>query len=293
MLKVYAIVLNYNSSDECIGLFKNLSQYNQSISEILIIDNASSIEDIENLKKNIPLEKLIFNSENLGFAGGNNIAIQKALTEKADFIWILNPDIRIDEDTLPQLLNIMAKDDSLAAIGPRIIKREDPYLIFSDGEKIIRDASCRTCHKNHNKLVEEIPGSIDYDVDYIDGSCILIRKEAFEEIGLFCEDYFLYFEETDWCFRSKKKGWKLAVNSNAKSYNLTSNKTALFHFYMMRNRMIFSKKFFPFYREVKRHYLKLLVQEVFDRLKGTYLKPFFISRLKGLFSGIFYKHIRN
>ena len=103
MLKVYAIVLNYNSSDECIGLFKNLSQYNQRISEILIIDNASSIEDIENLKKNIPLDKLIFNSENLGFAGGNNIAIQKALTEKADFIWVLNPDIRIDDDTLPQL----------------------------------------------------------------------------------------------------------------------------------------------------------------------------------------------
>lgn len=293
MLKVYAIVLNYNSSEECIGLFKNLSEYNQSISEILIIDNASSIEDIENLKKNISFENLILNSENLGFAGGNNIAIQKALAEEADFIWILNPDIRIEEDTLPQLLKCIEEDDRLAAVGPRIIKREDPYLIFSDGEKIIWDATCRTYHKNHNKMVKEMPGSIDYDVDYIDGSCILIRKEAFEETGLFCEDYFLYFEETDWCFRSKEKGWKLAVNSNAKSFNLTSKKTALFHFYMMRNRMILSKKFFPFYKDVQKHYLRLLAKEFFGRIKGTYLRPFFISRLKGLISGITYTFFHN
>lgn len=293
MLKVYVIVLNYNSSDESIGLFKNLTQYGQFISEILIIDNASGNNDIENLKNNIPSKNLLFNPENLGYAAGNNIAIQMALDKKADFIWVLNPDIRINAETLPLLLNLMKKDDKLAAVGPRILKREDPYLIFSDGEKIIRDESLRTYHKNHNYLVDEIQGSIDYEIDYIDGSCLLFRKEALEDIGVFCEDYFLYFEETDWCLRAKEKGWRLAVNSNAKSYNLTSQKTALFHYYMMRNRMILSKKFFPFYRKVQKHYLKILVQEIVGRIKGTYLQPFFISRLKGLFSGILYTHNRN
>ncbi|MGY5850392.1 glycosyltransferase family 2 protein [Salegentibacter sp. F14] len=286
-IEVYAIILNYNSSKEAIGLYNNLVENFGVSLKILVVDNASAKADREQLKKNIPEENIIFNSKNSGYAGGNNIGIKRAIRENANYVWILNPDIRVEKNTLSILVETLQNNSTLAAVGPRILKRENPDTIFTDGEKLLMDKKCHTHQKNHNKSRHVIEPKIDFDIDYIDGSCILINSRAIEDVGFLPEEYFLYFEETDWCSRAKKRGYKLAVNSHAIVYNLTSIKKETFHYYFMRNRLIFSKKFHPNFNKVRRYYLNLVFLEFINRLKGKYFSPFYKSRVKGLISGIF------
>jgi len=282
----YAIILNYNSAEESIALFENLEVQHYKYLRILVIDNNSSEEDQIQLKENIPSENLIFNKINLGYAGGNNRGIEIALNEKADFIWLLNPDIRVESNTLSILLETLLADISLAAVGSRIIHRANPSIIFSDGELLVMDEKCSTIHKNSHLEIKNVPTGIVYDVDYIDGSCILLNCNAIKDVGILSMEYFLYFEETDWCFRARKKKWKIAINSNTSVYNLTSVKANIFHYYFMRNRLIFSKKYHPNFIKVRNYYIKELLREVGYRFRGKYFKPFFESRVKGLVSGI-------
>lgn len=286
-IKVYALILNYNCAAESLDLYLSLKEYDYPFLKILIIDNNSAGEDLQKLKQEVNEEDLLLNSENLGYAGGNNKGIEIALHNHADYVWILNPDIRILPDSLEKLLNAINADSSLAAVGPRILKRENPEIIFSDGELLFFDQECTTKHKNHNLRQSEVTTGIDYKVDYIDGSCILINTKAIEQLGQLPLKYFLYFEETHWCARAKEEGWKLAVNTNASVYNYTSKKGSLFHFYFMRNKIIFCKRFHPSFKKVYSFYGKALLREAFYRLKGdAYLKPYYFSRVRGYFAGL-------
>jgi len=289
---VYAIILNYNSASESISLFKNLEGQKLPYLKILVIDNNSMKEDKIQLKENLSFQNLILNEKNLGYAGGNNIGIEIALNEQADYIWVLNPDVRVNDQTLPILIKTLSDDKTLAAVGPRIIHRNNRKKIFSDGEILKMDSICSTRHKNHNKEVGKVPKNIDYNIDYIAGSSILLNCKTIEEIGKFPEEYFLYFEETDWCFNAKKHKWKLAVNSHAEVYGLTSVKGEVFNYYFMRNKLIFSKKHHSNFTRVRSFYINEILREIAYRIKGRNSKPYLKDRVKGLVSGIFKTSIK-
>ncbi len=279
--KVFAIILNYNSAAETIELSTILKNFNLEYLRILVIDNASKEEDQNKLKENILAENLIFSKKNLGYAGGNNIGIEIALNENADYILILNPDIRLDGDTLPILLQTLILDEKLAAVGPRIVKRVDPEIIYSDGGKVEFDHQCSTYHKNYLSPTKGKQAFVNYEIDYIDGSCILINMKAIEMVGVLPEEYFLYYEETDWCLNAKRNGWKIAVNSNVKAYNLISFKGPTYFYYQFRNRIIFSKKYHPKAGLVQLYYLQVLARDFFKVLIGHQQKWLWKTRLKG------------
>ena len=284
--KIFAIILNYNSSQDTIPLYYQLKAYYEKYLNFLVIDNHSLHMDVSRLKRTIPRDQLIMNRKNFGYAGGNNIGIEVALSRGADYIWILNPDIRVSKECLPILLKTITSNVSLAAVGARIHQRLNEDLIFSDGEVIDTEFSFHTHHKNFNKKSDEVPVKIDYDVDYIDGSCIILNSKAIKDVGKFSEEYFLYFEETDWCTRAKRMDWKLAVNRAAKVYNLTSNKKEIYHYYYTRNKLCFAKKFNFNYSALKKEETEKLFAEIKDRFRGKYFRPYFYYRLKGLIQGL-------
>lgn len=283
---IYALILNYNSSEDSVVLYNQLCVFKMNDLKVLIIDNNSVDSEKNILLDHIPKNQIIFNSSNLGYAGGNNIGIEIALNKDADYVWILNPDIRVKEDTLPLLLETIQNNDKLAAVGPRIIMREKPAYIFSDGGMVNLEKNCSTSLKNHNISIEQISAKLDFDIDYLDGSCILLRCKAIKELGDLPEEYFLYFEETDWCFKAKSYNWKIAVNSKAVAYNLTSEQKERYHYYTTRNRLIFAKKYHPHFKEVRGYYFIEILKELYGKALGKPLKPFFLSRLKGLLSGL-------
>lgn len=286
MSSVFALLLNYNSSEDTLALHDQLVALEMLDLNILVIDNNSTEDQKKILLQHLPKEQIIFSPKNLGYSGGNNLGIAHALNNNADYVWVLNPDIRIEQDTLSTLLGTFNEQEKLAAVGPRIKHRKNRDLIFSDGEVLEMNERCSTYHKNHNLKAEEVYPKIDFEVNYIDGSSIIISALALKEIGNLSEDYFLYFEETDWCYRAKANNWEIAINRNAVVYNATSIKNGLFHFYMIRNRLIFSKKHHPEFEKVRAFYVKSLSRELLNRFRGSYFKPFFTNRLKGLISGL-------
>jgi GT2 family glycosyltransferase len=287
LISVWAIIVNYNTGQECCELFQNLKQNKNFNIHILIIDNNSSIADRTILKNNIPKNNLILNDTNEGYAVANNFGIEKALRNKADYIWILNPDIRVDANTLEGLVYAINKSPKTAAAGVRILKRENPDYIFSDGEKMSLEGGCDTFHKNHDRPVKDCATCISYDVDYIDGSCIFISAEAIQEIGGLPEEYFLYFEETHWCKKAIDLGWKLVINSNVSAYNLTSKKGKVFHYYFSRNKLLFCKKNDINYKNVRSQSIFNVLNEMLKILKGEKPTPFLKDRIKGVLAGIY------
>nr|WP_320194060.1 glycosyltransferase family 2 protein [uncultured Desulfobacter sp.] len=238
---VYILILNYNSSKDTIELYNQLQNINYRKYFILVIDNNSTDNSKEILTQSIPLQYLLLNQKNLGYAGGNNIGIKKALSDNADYVWILNPDIRVETDTLRILVEHARKKRGVAAVAPRICNRKNKYTIYSDGGILNIEKGFQTSHLNKNKYICDVNDNIESrEVDYVNGSCILIDLSYLDHIGFFREDFFLYFEETEWCLRAINLGFKLESVYKTKCFHRSSSKNFRYFYYMTRNRIYLS-----------------------------------------------------
>ncbi|WP_236969791.1 glycosyltransferase [Membranihabitans marinus] len=233
--------MNYNSYGDTIRLYTNLSKY-QSIPEhcFYIVDNhCDDGPKLQKYFKNTAVH-LIHSPHNGGYAFGNNLAIREAIRDNKDYYLILNPDIQINSETIIQMLQFMANDKSIGALGCRIM--EDKNTIYSDGGRVDFQKSCKPGHLNGGKRIDEVVSVSIVDqqsIQYINGSVLLTRKEVLDEIGLMREDFFLYFEETEWCIRmTKNTHYKLVVMTDQQAYHKRSQKNELYTYYMNRNRVI-------------------------------------------------------
>ncbi len=282
---VFIVILNWNSSDETLSLVKNLNYLTNKDFRILVIDNDSKREQKEALTRlGNHVSRVIYNTKNLGYAGGNNIGIEYAMNEGADYVWILNPDIRTEPDALELLIESIKKDKSIAAIGPRICFRNDKKKIFSDGGRVDPTRGYFTYHEHSTEYIDDHPASkLHYDIDYVDGSAILMQTSAVRKTGLFREDFFLYFEETEWCMRAKRLGWNLAVNTRSVVYQRPSPKNYRYFYYMMRNRLWLAKLDGGRYKMTR----SILLNQTIGSLRKISRKNFFqtVAAIHGLAAG--------
>ena len=239
---VTAIILNYNTSNESIELDKNLKKLNYENIEVIVVDSASNDRDRKKLSNYFGNNQIIFNKKNAGYAAGNNIGIREAIDRGTDYIWILNPDIRVSKESLNILVQNIESDPELLCIGPRILYRNNPDKIFSDGGIIDIHRGFKTYHLNSfaRKIPKEHHNKILH-VDYVNGSVALFKADAFQKVGFLRECFFMYFEETEWCIRAKNLGYKLGISTLAEAYHKSSPKNRRYHFYMTRNRIWLAK----------------------------------------------------
>lgn len=242
MKLVYTIILNYNSSNESIRLFNSIKSNEHFDIMTFVIDNHSgSKAEYDNLLKNIPNDQLIFNHANNGYAAGNNIGIKKAIKDGADYIFILNPDISLSSDTIEVLVKTLQEDPTLAVVGPRICDKGDPNLIYSDGGVIDAKNGYVVSHINHNKKRTSLDEDLNRKVDYVNGSAMLINSKAVKDLGYLNENFFLYFEEAEYCLRAQNSPWNIVTNTNTTAYHLRSKKGNTYAFYMARNQIWLAK----------------------------------------------------
>lgn len=255
------IILNYNSYDDTIRLYSSLSK-NQSIPEhcFYIVDNHSDDGPrLETYFKNT-FVNLIHSPKNGGYAFGNNLAIREAMRNDKDYYLILNPDIQINNETIMQMLRFMEKDKRVGVLGCRIM--EDKTTIYSDGGTVDFQKSCKPGHLNGGKRINEVVCSATVDqqsIQYINGSVLMTKKEVLDEIGFMREDFFLYFEETEWCIRmTKNTHYKLVVMTDQQAYHKRSQKNELYTYYMNRNRIILCRLLSVSYGQILlAHFLNL------------------------------------
>jgi len=247
MPKIFVIILNWNNQKdtyECIESFENNDYPNY---RIVIVDNGSE----NKLKINNPNIKIIYNQNNLGYAGGNNVGIKYALKNNADYILLLNNDTLVDDNFLTKLIEVGESNPKFGIIGPKIYFAEDKNKLWSTGGKInwlYNKAIMRGYNEIDNKQYDEPKTQ---KTDFITGCCLLIKKEVINKISLIPEDYFLYYEDIDWCLKTKKAGFKCVFAPEAQIYHKGSQSSvehsSPYIYYHIRNGLLLSRRFAPFY----------------------------------------------
>ena len=210
-MELSIIIVNWNTKDLLCQCIDSLAHTVKKIdTEIFVVDNGSTDGSIGAVREKFPGVRLIENSLNLGFAKANNRALP---ISKGRYLLLLNPDTQVKDEAIPQMLSFMNAHPEAGVVGAQ--------LLNADGSKqnsIANFPSLATELVNKSLLrwlfPEKFPGKeTDYpgpvEVDSVIGACMLLRREAVEQVGLLDEGYFLFLEETDWCYRTKKAGWKI------------------------------------------------------------------------------------
>lgn len=204
--KTAIIILNYNGLPfilDCLDSLHQSSIINHQ-SSIILVDNASADKSVELIKKKFPKIKIIQNRVNLGFAGGNNVAIKYALKNNFDNIMLLNPDTIVEKNFLKPLLQLIS-NKKIGIVSPVLKGKEGSKIIFALGAKF-NPILGRTKHVH----LKRSPLSA-VEQEMVSGCAMMVKREVFEKIGLFDERFFLYFEDSDFCLRASKAGFKIYV----------------------------------------------------------------------------------
>jgi len=215
------VIVNWNTKDLLPQCLKSFDQASDRLKmEVFVVDNCSVDRSVELVREKFPEVIVIQNPMNLGFAKANNQAMKRS---KGKYILLLNPDTQVKEGAVENLTHFMDAHPEVGIAGAK--------LLNSDGSKqnsIANFPSLATELLNKSLLrwlfPKTFPGkerniSEPIEVDSIIGACMMVRREAMEQVGLLDEDYFLFLEETDWCYRMKKAGWKVYHVPQAEVYH--------------------------------------------------------------------------
>ncbi len=243
MKQVAAIILNFKVKKETLKCVESVQKSSYKNIEIIVVDNNSGDDLAREIKKYSDVV-FIQNKENLGFTGGNNVGIKYALSSNADYIFILNPDTLVDKNCISNLINASSNGDIL---GPKIYFDKSHKIWYAGGKLDLANVL-----GTHRGVDEKDRGQFNQieETDYASGAAMFINRKVFESIGLFDVNYFLYYEDADFCIRAKKKDFKIVYVPEAIVYHKNALSTGLGSplqdYFITRNRMYFASKFLSF-----------------------------------------------
>lgn len=204
--KTYVVLVNYKRAQDTLECLESLRALSEDVRTI-VVDNASGGSDLRELRDKC--ETVIGLTENLGFAGGNNVGIAQALADGADFIWLLNNDTIVQEDTLSRMLETIRLDPQIGIVGSKIYYYHDRTRLWYVGATISKLGKAR--HTGLDELDTGQHGTSFRDVGYVTGCSMLVRREVIEDIGMLPEHYFMYYEDVEWSLRAQRAGWRTVV----------------------------------------------------------------------------------
>lgn len=231
MKKLSIIILTYNTQDLTLNCLRSLSQQNLNLKnsdfEVILVDNNSHDGTLAAVKKSYPWVKILKNSENLGFAAGNNPAIKKA---KGEIVLLLNSDTLVPDATLQAMLDFLRENPDVGAATPRIELADgsldlachrgfptpwNAFTYFLGLERLFPNSKiCSGYHQTYQNF------NLPHEVDAISGACFFIRSKVIDQVGLLDERFFMYAEDLDWCLRIKEAGWRIMYNPQVKIIHL-------------------------------------------------------------------------
>lgn len=244
---VYVIILNWNGwrdTAECVESCRRLTYPRFCL---LVVDNGSTDGSEEQLHARFPDVPILQTGKNLGFAGGNNAGIRHALGQRAEFIWLLNNDTVVDPEALTALVRTVRADERIGIAGSKVYYYDDRRRLNCVAGRVSR----WTAFPFNVGRNEEDRGQFDAlsDVDYVLGCSCLLRTAAILEAGLMDDRFFLYFEDTDWNFRIRRKGWRIVLSPLSLIWHKESRSVGLHSprmiYYFARNSLLFAQKAMP------------------------------------------------
>lgn len=293
MIELSIISVNFNSYEDTCDMIESILRSSTKKFEIIIIDNGSSnneaatISDRYNHVKNL----IIIRSEkNLGFAGGNNLGLKYANGRNILFI---NNDTIVTNHSIQILQDILDENPEIGIVSPKILYANPGNRIQYAGSSRVNRITLRNHHIG-NKQLNTPSYSDTIFTHYAHGAAMMISKQVIEEVGPMCEDFFLYYEEIDWCERIRKHGYKILYCGSSEILHKESasvgKDSVTKIYYLNRNRFWFAKRNLS-----KTNYLlaasyMILIsfpKNLITHISNGYNAVF--SYLKAILHGLFYK----
>jgi GT2 family glycosyltransferase len=215
MFSLSIIIVNWNTRDLLAQCLESICDTISNLAfEIIVVDNASTDGSQEMIRQRFPQVRLIENDQNVGFARANNQAL---IISQGRYFLLLNSDTIVLPHALEKMVQFADAHSDAGIIGCRLFNSDSSlqasWASFPTfwSEVLGRNFRAR-------RLVEEEP--LAYEVDWVGGACMLVRPAAISEVGLLDESFFMYSEETDWCFRMRRHGWKVYYLASAEVIHL-------------------------------------------------------------------------
>lgn len=216
-MDVSIIIVNYNTAELLKQTVQSVIDSTQNIDyEIIVVDNASVDNSVEMIKLNYPQVKLIKNSENLGFSKANNVGMECAIGR---YILLLNSDTVVNEGCIENCIDFADKNHKIGALGCKIVLRDGKLDVACKRSFPVPENSFYHAIKL-DKMFPHSTRFATYNLTYLDenkihfidcvmGAFMLVRSEAIKQVGKLDEDFFMYGEDIDWCYRIKNAGWDI------------------------------------------------------------------------------------
>ena len=243
---VTAVVLNWNKSEETLSCLRSLEAQTWTKLRLLVVDNGSSAEQVEQLRAGLGQAELIRHSSNSGFTGGVNTGLRHAHAEGADYIWLVNNDLIAPPQTLERLVSAVDGKPEIGLASPVICNVDAGNEIeFCGGLWREDDTFSTTSDRNtYFKWQTQYPNRI-----WLVGTALMISRHAFESIGMFDDRFFAYWEDNDYSIRSIIRGFYNIVVDDSEVFHSSGNiiqnpasKRPYYYYYMARNELLFLKK---------------------------------------------------
>jgi GT2 family glycosyltransferase len=238
---VSCIVLNWNGWRDTIVCIASLEKADYPNLSIIVVDNGSTDDSVQRIHSEFPLLEIIESPANLGFGSGNNLGIRVALQRGVKYIWLLNNDTVVEPVTLTALVSHAESDPELGEIGSVLCYAHAPDQVQAWGGGRINLWTGTSRHYTEPVTTDKL--------DFLTAASVLIPAAVLEKVGLFDEQYFMYWEDTDLSFRIRAAGWKLGVATDAKLLHKegtsTGPKSPLFDRYVTVSGIRFLRKYAP------------------------------------------------
>ena len=203
--RVCIVVLAWNRREDTLECLRSLARVTDPDTTVLLVDNGSTDGTADAVKMEFPGIKLIETGENLGYTGGNNAGIRRALELGADYVLILNNDTIVDPGFIREMLAVASRSERIGFVSPKIYF-QDPDLLWFAGARFRTwcgygrmEGYRETDHGQYDQIRE---------IDRPCGCAVLVSRRLCEEAGLMDPSLFLYMDEIEWMLRAKKKGFK-------------------------------------------------------------------------------------
>jgi hypothetical protein len=257
---VFTVILNWNGIADTRECLQSLHRIDYPKNKIVIVDNGSEGGEAAALREECGNSvDLIQNETNLGFSGGANCGMRHALAQGADYALLLNNDTTVDPAFLTALVEAAQSRSDAAALCAKAYYYDQRDVIYSTGGSVnLWTATAKQIGRGHRDR-----GQFDRIAtrDYADGVCMLIPRRSLETVGLLDEDYFSYWEETDWCIRARDKGLRCYYVPDARIWHKAArvqSPTNEYNFLFRRNALMFVRK-----RGTPLHVVTALLTHVF------------------------------
>lgn len=205
-MKTASITVNWGSPKDTLAALCSLASMTTRPDFVICVDNGSSAEQVTELRMGVPKDTVVIElAENMGVAAANNVGMEYALAHDVDWTLFLNNDATVDPDCLNRCMAEAIATERIAVLGPAVTFADRPDVLwFAGGE--VSDWFAFPRHRGLRQPAATLPPTSD--TGYVSTCCALISSVAWRSVGPFRADYFMYYDDAEWCQRVRAAGWR-------------------------------------------------------------------------------------